>query len=120
MNSNIMVWNAQGCGSSKFIRYSKQYMRDHYPDIFVFFETRVSGVSASKVINALGYSNSHRVEAGGFSEGIWLYWSDIVTVEVLFFHFQFILCRISTSGSAFSYLATFFYASPNYRKRRSL
>ncbi|KAK8671280.1 hypothetical protein V6N13_037878 [Hibiscus sabdariffa] len=117
MNAKIVVWNAQGCGSPKFTHFANQYMCDQNPDIFVFVETRVSGESTAKVIKAPSFTNSYCVEVVGFSEGIWLCWFDNVAIDVLFCHFQFILCRISAMGSTSSCLASFIYASPNYRKR---
>ncbi|KAK8633839.1 hypothetical protein V6N13_014674 [Hibiscus sabdariffa] len=65
-----------GCGSRNFIRVTKQYVRDHRPDICVFVETHISHRQAELVINSLGFLNSHRVEAQGFSGGIWLCWFD--------------------------------------------
>ncbi|GMI95491.1 hypothetical protein HRI_003218400 [Hibiscus trionum] len=95
-------------------------MHDHNPDIFVFLDTRVSGESASKVIQALGFTNSFRVEAAGFSEGIWLCWFDNFIIDVLFCHFQFKLCRISAPSTSSSCLDSFVYASPNYCKHTRL
>ena len=37
-----------------------------------------------------GFDNSHRVEAVGFSGGIWLLWQNVIEVEVLINHWQFI------------------------------
>ncbi|KAL4347365.1 hypothetical protein GQ457_17G005960 [Hibiscus cannabinus] len=120
MNLNVIVWNAQGCGSCKFIRVAKQYIRDHHPDVFVFVETRISGSNASDVIARLGFDNSFRVEAAGFSGGIWICWFSHVTIDIIYCHFQFILCRIYIPTSDKSCLATFVYASPDYRKRQAL
>ncbi|KAL4385597.1 hypothetical protein GQ457_15G013130 [Hibiscus cannabinus] len=68
MNLNIIVWNVQGCGSMNFIHTTREYVRDHRPDVFVFVfvETRISGTSASKVITSLDFDNSFRIEAAGF------------------------------------------------------
>ncbi|KAK8686348.1 hypothetical protein V6N13_125373 [Hibiscus sabdariffa] len=63
MNFNIIVWNAQGCGSNKFVRTARQYIRDHSPDIFVFVETRISGSNIDNIVAQLGFDNSSRVEA---------------------------------------------------------
>ncbi|KAK8704692.1 hypothetical protein V6N13_048309 [Hibiscus sabdariffa] len=100
--------------------FAKQYMRDNHLNVFVFVETRVSEESASKVIKALGFPNSHRVESVGFSIGIWLCSFDNYAIDVLFYHFQFILCVIPDPTSSSSFLADFVYANPNCRKRRVL
>ncbi|KAL4352609.1 hypothetical protein GQ457_06G035460 [Hibiscus cannabinus] len=81
MDLKAIVWNAQGCGHNNFIHFTRQYIRDNLPDIFVFVETRVSGSTADNVIRLLSFPNSCRVEAVGFSGGIWLCWSDHISIE---------------------------------------
>ncbi|KAK8628349.1 hypothetical protein V6N13_064058 [Hibiscus sabdariffa] len=120
MTPQIIVWNAQGCGSNKFIRFAHQYIRDHHPDIFVFIETHISGDLATRAINALGFSNFFRVEAPGFSGGIWICWFDNVHDDVLLCLFQFILCRITIPCSSTYCLVTFVYMSLNAHKRKAL
>ena len=41
------------------------------PKMFVLLEPRLSGVKAEAVIRFLKFSRSHRIEALGFSGGIW-------------------------------------------------
>ncbi|KAK8609752.1 hypothetical protein V6N13_093166 [Hibiscus sabdariffa] len=53
-----------------------------------------SGSRATHVIATLGFPNSFRVEAAGFSGGLWLYWYNTVDIEVLVTHFQFIHCHM--------------------------
>ncbi|KAK8711191.1 hypothetical protein V6N13_146482 [Hibiscus sabdariffa] len=120
MNLKIFMWNAQGCGHRNFLRFTRQYHRDHSPDIVGFVETRISNLAADKVIAALNFPFSYRVEANGFSGGIWLCWNENVQVDILFSHFQFIHCRIHCKSSLSSFLATFVYASPNSSKRKHL
>lgn len=52
----------------------KEYLREFNPDIIVLVETIISGPKAVNVIRRIGFSNSHRVEARGFSGGIWVLW----------------------------------------------
>ncbi|KAL4296041.1 hypothetical protein GQ457_12G028380 [Hibiscus cannabinus] len=81
---------------------------------------RISGWRADRIISALGFPYSHRVEALGFSGGIWLAWYDTVRVDILCNHFQYIHCRITSASDNRSSLATMVYASPNARKRQAL
>ncbi|KAK5770907.1 hypothetical protein PVK06_047064 [Gossypium arboreum] len=46
-------------------------------------EPRVSGRKADEVIAKIGFQYSHRVEARGFSGGIWLGWNSSVNLEIL-------------------------------------
>ncbi|KAK8554914.1 hypothetical protein V6N13_118595 [Hibiscus sabdariffa] len=65
--------NAKGCGHRNFIRVTRQYLRDHSPDVIGFVETRISSIHSEKVIVDLNFPSSFKVEAIGFFEGIWLY-----------------------------------------------
>ncbi|KAK8692436.1 hypothetical protein V6N13_075895 [Hibiscus sabdariffa] len=120
MNFKLFFWNAQGCGNPKFITSAREYLRDSRPDVVVFVEPRISGWRADRIISALGFPYSHRVEALGFSGGIWLAWYDTVRIDILCNHFQYIHCRISSASDNRSSLATLVYASPNARKRQAL
>lgn len=68
----IFTWNYQGCVSSKFLHAFLEYKRDYNPDIICLLEPRVSGKKANNIIDKLGFFHSHRVEAVGFLEGIWV------------------------------------------------
>ncbi|MBA0814626.1 hypothetical protein Gohar_020442 [Gossypium harknessii] len=73
----------KGCASSKFIRVFREYNREHKPDLISLIETRVNGGKANSIIAKLGFHCSHRVEAMGFSWGIWICWKESVCVKVL-------------------------------------
>ncbi|KAK8659501.1 hypothetical protein V6N13_029701 [Hibiscus sabdariffa] len=118
MNLKVFVWNAQVFGDHNFIRVTREYLQDHHHDICVFVEPRVSHFKADRIIAALAFPNSFRVEANGFSGGIWLCWFDHVIIDILSCHFQFIHCRISDGFDSF--LTTFVYASPQSRQRNEL
>ncbi|KAI9113491.1 hypothetical protein K1719_015418 [Acacia pycnantha] len=53
----------------------RSFVANYKPDIFVLLEPRIFGGNADKVIKKLGFHHSHRVEAAGFSGGIWILWS---------------------------------------------
>ncbi|KAK8661409.1 hypothetical protein V6N13_091014 [Hibiscus sabdariffa] len=120
MNIKILSWNVQGCAHPKFLPSARQYLRDVRPDLVVFVESRIRGRKADAIIASLGFPHSHRVEASGFSGGIWLAWFDSVTVAVEFNHFQFIHCRVTMIRDNSSVLATVVYGSPNATKRKAL
>ncbi|KAK8598764.1 hypothetical protein V6N13_094724 [Hibiscus sabdariffa] len=120
MNLKFISWNVQGCGNWRFLPTARQVLRDYKPDLVVFVEPRISGRKADSVIASLGFPNSHRVEAAGFSGGIWLAWYDSVSVEIIANHFQFIHCRITDKISRRSVYATAIYASPSSAGRKFL
>ncbi|GMI78226.1 hypothetical protein HRI_001491900 [Hibiscus trionum] len=120
MDIKIFSWNVQGCVHSRFLPAARQFLRDNRPDLIAFVEPRISGSTADCVISSLGFLNSHRVEADGFSGGIWLAWSDDISVDIISNHFQFIHCRVTTKVNSNSFLATIVYASPNATRRNAL
>ncbi|KAH1106200.1 hypothetical protein J1N35_009968 [Gossypium stocksii] len=77
---DIIAWNYQSAGHPNFHKFLNEYLREFDLGIVVLVETRISGVKADKVIKNIGMANSHRVEACGFSRGIWILWKDTVTI----------------------------------------
>ncbi|MBA0712697.1 hypothetical protein Golax_011779, partial [Gossypium laxum] len=71
----------------------------------------ISGCKADTVIAKLGFDNSFRVEAFGFTGGFWILWNDDIGVEILNVHSQFIYMRIWVIHMHISFLCTIVYAS---------
>ncbi len=49
-------------------------LRTHDPQVLVLMETRVGPSRAADVVSKLGFSDSTRVDAEGFSGGILILW----------------------------------------------
>ncbi|KAE8695366.1 Detected protein of unknown function [Hibiscus syriacus] len=62
----------EGVGSPTFICYFWEHCRENRPEIVALLETRISRNAVEKVIRIFGFQNYFRVEAFGFSGGIWL------------------------------------------------
>ncbi|KAA3470000.1 reverse transcriptase [Gossypium australe] len=77
---------------------------------------RVSGAKADCIIAKLGFQYSHRVEAIGFSGGIWLGWKGSIRMEVVRSHPQFILTKVWHMSSTRPFFISFVYANPNRQK----
>ncbi|KAL4289808.1 hypothetical protein GQ457_14G017730 [Hibiscus cannabinus] len=67
-----------------------------------------------------GFDSSYRVEARGFSGGIWVLWNDSVMLDILAVSNQYIHGFYSLVGENRSFFLTCVYASPNPLKRRIL
>ncbi|KAK8625827.1 hypothetical protein V6N13_056984 [Hibiscus sabdariffa] len=117
---NESIFNDGGCAHPKFFSTARQYLLDVKLDLVIFVEPRVIGRKADVIIASLGFSYSHRVEATGFSGGIWILWFNSVKVDVELNHFQFFHCRITTVHDNSSALATIIYGSPNATKCKDL
>lgn len=119
-NFQALFWNCRRCGHPRFCNFLREYRRDFQPDLVALFETRISGKSADTVVAKLGFDDSPRVQASGFSGGIWLLWSENIRVEILQIHPQFLHLRVFTNGGQFPFLCTAVYASPHPHLRNIL
>ncbi|XP_019186538.1 PREDICTED: uncharacterized protein LOC109181240 [Ipomoea nil] len=67
-----LIWNCQGAASGAFRRTFNQFVRLHKPAIVCLLEPKVSGSQANGICSCFGFSEWVRIEAIGFSGGIWL------------------------------------------------
>ncbi|XP_028773891.1 uncharacterized protein LOC114730946 [Neltuma alba] len=109
---SALIWNCQGAAKSSFYSVLKSFIKEHKPYLLVLVEPRISGEVASRAIKRIGLPNSHRVEASGFSGGIWVLWTDQIQVDILLSHWQFIHTRVHLPHTSRSFLFTAVYASP--------
>ncbi|XP_074283852.1 uncharacterized protein LOC141608393 [Silene latifolia] len=70
-----MVWNVQGTGKKEKINAIKEVVRTYKPTVLALVETHMGEDHAIKLGSILGYKGQSRVNAIGFSGGIWLYWN---------------------------------------------
>ncbi|KAE8680042.1 hypothetical protein F3Y22_tig00111392pilonHSYRG00178 [Hibiscus syriacus] len=115
---DISLERENGVGSPKFRRHLREHCRESRPDLVALLETRISGINADKVIQRLGFQNSFRVEAHGFSGGIWILWKDGLDVEILTISNQFIHGRCWSDNENRWLYFTAIYASPQVEKRK--
>lgn len=83
MDIKIICWNCQRDASPKFGVVLKNILQTQKPDILVLMETRISGKKADEVIRRTTYDCSYRVEAKGFSGGIWMIWKEQMMIDVV-------------------------------------
>ncbi|KAK9689451.1 hypothetical protein RND81_09G059800 [Saponaria officinalis] len=80
----------------------------------------MGGEHAGKIRKTISYNGHCRVDATGFSGGIWLYWRpEIVNVVPVYEHSQFITVEVSRTGGV-PWFFTAVYASPDPTNRREL
>ncbi|KAI9125777.1 hypothetical protein K1719_003195 [Acacia pycnantha] len=117
---SIITWNCQRAFDKKFPSIFKSLVFNYKPDIFVIVEPRISGPKADKVIKKLGFQFSHRIEATGFSGGIWILWSSNVSITFLANQVQFIHMEVSWVHHGSTFLFTAVYGSPHKKFRQFL
>ncbi|KAL4301928.1 hypothetical protein GQ457_10G020040 [Hibiscus cannabinus] len=116
----FILWNAQGALGPIFNRYFKFFTRLHHPDVFVIFEPRISGNKADSFIRRSGFDASYRVEATGFSGGIWVLWQKSILIDFVAVSNQFVHGFCSSPDERNRFFFTFVYACPAPMRRREL
>ncbi|XVF08056.1 hypothetical protein REPUB_Repub06bG0192700 [Reevesia pubescens] len=117
---SVIFWNCRGAGSSDFLSHAKELTRWHKLDMFIVAEPRISGLAADKMIRKLQFDNYSKIDAQGFSGGIWILWrSSIGTVQVLDKFGQGLSILIN-NGQGFKLVLTAIYASPTPLMRECL
>lgn len=92
---NIISWIVRGLANTDFRRVFREMISIHRPDIVILIETRISGDQANNVIFSLGYERFIKVDAMGFSEGIWVLWNPhTINVELISTTFHEIYLKI--------------------------
>lgn len=74
----------------------------------------------NSIIKKLDFYHSHRIEATGFSRGIWVRWKENIHIRISFSHPQFMLLLVFGNVGFNSIFIFFVYVSPNKRKPKAL
>ena len=119
MNLSFLFWNCQGAASQSFRRIFRMFTQSYKPQLVALCEPRISGVKTNDFIRHSGYDHSHRVEAAGFSGGIWLLWKAGLDVTILINHRQYIHLQVSDKRGLITWV-TAIYASHVPSLRNSL
>lgn len=79
-----LIWNCRGAGGRFFPGLIRDYIRMYSLNFVALLEPRISSDRADQVVNTLGMDGVTRVEATGFSGGIWCLWkSTSISVDVI-------------------------------------
>ncbi|KAL4281612.1 hypothetical protein GQ457_03G016410 [Hibiscus cannabinus] len=107
-------------GRPTFWKHFNAFRREYAPKVVGLFEPCISGRQANRVVAKLDFSHSFRVEAQGFSGGIWLLWDLDVDLEILHLSNQFVNGRVRWKFGMSWIHFTIVYASPSSTRRRAL
>ena len=119
MNMSFLFWNCQGVASQFLRRTFKMFVQNYKPKIVALCEPRISGIKADDFIRFSSYEHSHRVEAAGFSGGIWLLWRAGLDVTILINHKQYIHFQMFDLRGLITWV-TAIYASPIHSLQKFL
>lgn len=94
-------------------------IKNYNLDLIILTETRLSGGQETAIISTLGFERYIKVEAMGFSGGIWVLWNPLnILVEPLATYFHEVYFKVQVSSSIF--LLTALYASPDFYIRKTI
>ena len=71
---NVLIWNCRGVMKLEFRKTVMDLVEWHSPILMVITETRMSGVRAEEIIEALPFDGHAVSDTTGFDGGIWLLW----------------------------------------------
>jgi hypothetical protein len=114
---NCLVWNCRGAGGRFFPSLIRDYIKIYHIDFIAILETRISGIKAEKVIKKIGMDKCAKVEAIGFSGGIWCLWkSSCPPITVIASSRYCIHLKVNGNAPSAWYLSII-YASPQLGHR---
>lgn len=116
---NLLCWNCRGAFNRTFPRLVQDMRKVHNIDVLVLLEPRCIGEKATKVIGKLGFDSSWRMEACGFSGGIWILWdSTHISIRPVSEMDQCVTIRLSRNEV--DCVISCVYGSPRFAERDSL
>lgn len=117
---NGLIWNCRGAGSRNFPATIKDLMRIYHLDYIALLEPRVSGTRADDIIRRTGLVEVARIDARGFSSGVWCLWRppcppiQVISVSAHCIH----LCVNFSSPNCWFFSVV--YASPQRNEREQV
>lgn len=116
---NSLVWNCRGAGGKNFPTLIRDIMKIYHLDFIAILEPRISGSRANHVVNKIGLDNCVRVEAQGFSGGIWCLWKNSCPSITMISTSDFCI-HLKVNSSPSFWNLSIIYASPQPGRRLEL
>ena len=63
-------WNVRGAGKKRFVKVVFDLRRFGHFDVLAILEPRINGITATKIVDRLGFNKNFIVETSDFSRGI--------------------------------------------------
>ncbi|XP_039003534.1 uncharacterized protein LOC120130342 [Hibiscus syriacus] len=116
-DGDMVQWRAntmfeQELGTLISIDIFKLLMKSKRSDVVAILEPRISGIDVDQFIKNSDFEFSYRVEASGFSGGIWILWKNSFHITILAVSRQYIHVACSMMDGEKQCFITFVYASP--------
>lgn len=89
---NILSWNCRGSGGRATLHTMSRYLRATRPHLAFLSETKCNSVKAMDRIARLPLPHAEVVPSTGKSGGLWLLWSNDISIFILEKIFLFYVC----------------------------
>lgn len=114
---DIISWNVRGAASTDFRRVFREMVNYLKPGIVILTETRLSGDKENSMISTLGFEGHLKVDAMGFSSGIWVLRHPFaILVEPISNAFHEMFFKVQVNAKIF--ILTAIYDSPEFSIRK--
>lgn len=91
---SLLSWNCCGSGGATTVPTIWRYLQCTGADLALIYETKCSRFQAEKCISKLPLKNAEIVPSNGQGGGLWLMWSDSVSVAILETNIYYIVAEI--------------------------
>lgn len=116
-----LAWNCQGAAYHGFMRLVKILISKERLNFLCLMETKVSGDQANDICKWMRFDDCLRVEAFGFSGGIWTFWINTMKVDIIIAtHPQFVLLRVCEQGTNPWYVSFLYGSQTNHMRKQTL
>lgn len=117
---NLLFWNCRGAGNKHFPGLIRDYVKLYNLCFLAILEPRISGPKANRVIANLDFDGIFRVEAIGFTGGIWCLWKkNQINIDIISSSKLCVLLKVNPR-SLHPWLLSVVYGSPRERHREDL
>ncbi|KAK4276306.1 hypothetical protein QN277_019270 [Acacia crassicarpa] len=106
---NLFTWNCQGLGVALTVRNLREECSRKKPYLVFLMETKQKASVVRKVRRRCGFSKDWIVNPVGQSGGLALWWSDVLTVNILFLSANIIHANLVSETISTPTYITFMY-----------
>ena len=114
---NLLSWNCQGLGAALTVHNLKEECLRIKPQLVFLMETKQKSRRVRKVRRKCCFSEEWIVEPNGKSGGLALWWSEELTVNILFSSKNIIHTSLSATNFDTPFYVTFIYGPPDEHDR---
>ncbi|KAK4282358.1 hypothetical protein QN277_013745 [Acacia crassicarpa] len=115
---NLLAWNCQGLGVALTARNLKQECFQKKPHLVFLMETKQKAGYVRKIRRRCGFEEEWVVNPVGRSGGLALWWSEVITVNILFSSPNIIHTSVMSATLSTPSYITFIYGPMDEEERR--